>query len=222
MMKPRVSFMQKQAISGVIFDLDGVICSTDESHYEAWKAIADQEGIVFDRRINNRLRGVSRMASLEIILQKAHRPYSEEEKEALCAKKNALYRELLGQMSPASVSPDVLLTLKSLREKKIPMAIGSSSKNTGLILQRIGLEKAFDAIADGNEITHSKPNPEVFLLAARKLGLPPQRCLVVEDAESGLEAAKNGGFVSAGIGPSKDDPLAEHSLTKLSDILALF
>ncbi len=209
-------------LSGVIFDLDGVICSTDEYHYEAWKRIADQEGVVFDRLINNRLRGVSRMASLEIILQKAHRPYTEEEKEALCAKKNALYRELLNQMSPASVSPDVLLTLRSLRKKKIPMAIGSSSKNTMLILEKIGLDKAFDAIADGNEITHSKPNPEVFLLAAKKLALPPEECLVVEDAESGLLAAKNGGFHSAGISPSAQSPLAEHSLSKLSDILPLF
>jgi beta-phosphoglucomutase len=209
-------------LSGVIFDLDGVICSTDEYHYEAWKRIADQEGVVFDRLINNRLRGVSRMASLEIILQKAHRPYTEEEKEALCSKKNALYRELLNQMSPASVSPDVLLTLKSLRKKKIPMAIGSSSKNTMLILEKIGLDKAFDAIADGNEITHSKPNPEVFLLAAKKLALPPEECLVVEDAESGLLAAKNGGFHSAGISPSAQSPLAEHSLSKLSDILPLF
>ena len=209
-------------LSGVIFDLDGVICSTDEYHYEAWKRIADQEGVVFDRLINNRLRGVSRMASLEIILQKAHRPYTEEEKEALCSKKNALYRELLNQMSPASVSPDVLLTLKSLRKKKIPMAIGSSSKYTMLILEKSGLDKAFDAIADGNEITHSKPNPEVFLLAAKKLALPPEECLVVEDAESGLLAAKNGGFHSAGISPSAQSPLAEHSLSKLSDILPLF
>jgi beta-phosphoglucomutase len=128
----------------------------------------------------------------------------------------------LNQMSPASVSPDVLLTLKSLRKKKIPMAIGSSSKNTILILEKIGLDKAFDAIADGNEITHSKPNPEVFLLAAKKLALPPEECLVVDDAESGLLAAKNGGFVSAGIGPSAQNPLAEHSLSKLSDILPLF
>jgi beta-phosphoglucomutase len=206
-------------ILGVVFDLDGVICSTDEYHYEAWKAIADEEGIPFDREINNQLRGVSRLDSLNIILRKACRTYSDLEKAALCEKKNELYKSLLTKMSPRSVSPDVIMTLGVLKKRGIPTAIGSSSKNTKLILSKIGLLGDFDAIADGTEITHSKPDPEVFLLAAKKINLDPSVCLVVEDAESGLLAAERGGFLRAGIGPASKSPLAQYSLSKLSDLL---
>jgi len=206
-------------ILGVVFDLDGVICSTDEYHYEAWKTIADEEGIPFDREINNQLRGISRLDSLNIILRKACRTYSDSEKAALCEKKNELYKSLLSQMSPSSVNPDVIMTLGALKKRGIPTAIGSSSKNTKLILSKIGLLGEFDAIADGTEITHSKPDPEVFLLAAKKIGLDPSKCLVVEDAESGLLAAERGGFFRAGIGPARNSPLAQFSLTKLSDLL---
>jgi beta-phosphoglucomutase len=214
--------MKKQEVQAVVFDLDGVICSTDEWHYQAWKKLADEEGIPFDRNINNRLRGVSRLASLNIILEKATRAYTNEEKAVLCDKKNKMYRELLASMTPADVSPDVLLTLRTLRKKGVPMAIGSSSKNTSFILAKIGLDAFFDAVADGTEITHSKPNPEVFLLAARKLGVKPQNAVVVEDAESGIAAANAGGFLSAGIGPMATSPLAKVHLAKLSDLLKLF
>jgi beta-phosphoglucomutase len=122
--------MNYPEIRGVVFDLDGVICSTDEYHYEAWKAIADREGIPFDRTINNQLRGISRRDSFEIILKKASRSYSEEEKEKLCTLKNEIYRKLLAKMSPSDVSEDVLRTLKELRKRGIRTAIGSSSKNT--------------------------------------------------------------------------------------------
>lgn len=213
--------MGEKIIRAIVFDLDGVICSTDECHYEAWKVIADGEGIPFDKTVNDRLRGISRFDSLNILLEKAKRVYSEKEKADLCEKKNELYRSFLKSMSPASVSEDVLYTLEELQKRKIPFAIGSSSKNTKLILERVGLQDAFAAIADGTEISHSKPDPEVFLLAARKLGAEPHTTLVVEDAESGLLAAKRGGFRSAGIGPSEKSPLADYSLSKLSDILSL-
>jgi beta-phosphoglucomutase len=209
-------------LAAVIFDLDGVICSTDHYHYLAWKALADEEGIPFDETINNRLRGVSRLSSLEIILEKAPRRYSEEEKERLCEKKNTLYRSFLTAMSPASVSPEVRLTLLSLRKAGIPMAIGSSSKNTPLILEKIGLSSFFDAVADGNEITHSKPDPEVFLLAAKKIQQKPEVCLVVEDAVSGILAAKRGHFQSASIGEIARSADPDITLTVLSDILPLF
>ncbi len=173
----------------IIFDLDGVICSTDEYHYQAWKALADRLGIPFDRTINNRLRGVSRMESLEIILEKAECEYTPDEKAAFAEEKNTLYRELLHQMSAADLSGEVRQTLNALCDKGVRVAIGSSSKNTPFILDRIGLGDFLEAVADGNCITHSKPHPEVFLKAAAMLGLDPADCLVVEDAHAGVEAA---------------------------------
>ena len=204
---------------GIIFDLDGVLCSTDEYHYRAWKALADRLGIPFDRERNNLLRGVSRMQSLDIILEKADRAYSEQEKAAFAEEKNALYRQLLGGMSPDDLTEDVRRTLRELRKTAVRLAIGSSSKNTPFILERLGLSGFFDAVADGNCITHSKPHPEVFLKAAELLGLPPRDCLVVEDAHAGVEAAAAGGFDCAAMGDAKDDPRAAYHLKRLSDLL---
>ena len=204
---------------GIIFDLDGVLCSTDEYHYQAWKALADRLNIPFDRERNNLLRGVSRMQSLDIILEKADRAYSEEEKAAFAEEKNALYRQLLGGMSPDDLTEDVRRTLRELRKTEVRLAIGSSSKNTPFILERLGLSGFFDAVADGNCITHSKPHPEVFLKAAELLGLSPRDCLVVEDAHAGVEAAAAGGFDCAAMGDAKDDPRAAYHLKRLSDLL---
>lgn len=158
-------------IEAVIFDLDGVICSTDEYHYEAWKSIADSIGVPFDRTVNNRLRGISRMNSLEIILERYPGQLSQAEKEALAEQKNEQYKTLLMQMGQKDLSADTKDTLDTLRKAGYLLAIGSSSKNTPLILRQIGLEGFFDAVADGNQITHSKPDPEVFLLAAQLLGV---------------------------------------------------
>ena len=186
---------------GIIFDLDGVICSTDEYHYRAWKAMADSLAIPFDRTVNNRLRGVSRMASLEIILEQYHGPaLSEADKSRLAAQKNDLYRKSLENMSPADLSAEVKTTLDALRAAGCKLAIGSSSKNTPFILERIGLGRYFDAVSDGNSITKSKPDPEVFLKAAQRLGLAPADCLVVEDAVSGAQAGHAGGFAVACVG----------------------
>lgn len=205
--------------AGIIFDLDGVICSTDDYHYLAWKALADRLGIEFDRTINNRLRGVSRMESLEIILEKSTVAYSEEEKVAFATEKNDLYRELLHQMSEKDLTQEVKNTLEALRGKGLKLAIGSSSKNTPFILERLGLGDFFDAVADGNCITHSKPHPEVFLKAADMIGLEPSVCLVVEDAKAGVEAAVAGGFDCAAIGDAKDDPRAKWHLDSFGDLL---
>ena len=190
-------------IKGVIFDLDGVLVFTDKYHYQAWKRLADEEGIEFNESINDRLRGVSRMASLEIILEKATKPYTQEEKEAMAEKKNAYYRELLNNLTPDDVTNESRQFLDELKEKGIKIAVGSSSKNTPLILEKIGLDKVFDAVIDGNMITKSKPDPEVFLKAASALGLEPEECLVIEDAEAGIQAASDGGFTPVGIGPAK-------------------
>ena len=204
---------------GIIFDLDGVICTTDEYHYLAWKALADRLGIPFDRERNNLLRGVSRMASLDIVLQKADKTYSESEKTAFAEEKNTLYRQYLGQMSPRDLPEEVRTTLQTLRNAGFLLAIGSSSKNAPFILERIGLGQFFDAVADGNCISHSKPHPEVFLKAAQMLDLSVSDCLVVEDAHAGVEAAAAGGFDCAAIGDAKDDSRATWHLNCFSDIL---
>ena len=206
----------------IIFDLDGVICFTDHYHYLAWKGLADSLGIPFDERKNDRLRGVSRMASLEIVLEEYQGPtLSEEEKVALATKKNDLYRTYLQSMTPADLSSEVRDTLNALREKGLKLAIGSSSKNTPLILERIGLSGFFDAVSDGNNITRSKPDPQVFTMAAEMLGLAPEKCLVVEDAEAGVQAATAGGFHSAGIGPAAESGLATYALSTFSDLTKL-
>ena len=204
---------------GVIFDLDGVICSTDEYHYLAWKALANRLGIPFDRERNNLLRGVSRMASLEIILEKADRAYTEEEKNAFAEEKNTLYRSLLGRMSASDLSDEVRATLDALRAQGLKLAIGSSSRNTPFILDRIGLGRYFDAVADGNCITRSKPDPEVFLKAASFLGLDPGVCLVVEDAHAGVQAARAGGFDCAAMGDAREDALADYHMMSFAELL---
>jgi len=203
----------------IIFDLDGVLVSTDEYHYQAWKKIADEEGIYFDRAINNRLRGVSRMESLEIILERAHKTYTQAEKEALAQRKNDYYKELLGNLTASDTLQGVRETLIDLRQKDVHIAVGSSSKNTMRILKQVGLENAFDAIADGTEITHSKPDPEVFLLAAQKLGAKPENCLVVEDAPAGVQAGVNAGMQVAGIGEAAKVPQVAFTLQEIRDLL---
>lgn len=206
------------AFKGVIFDLDGVICFTDEYHYLAWKAMADSIGVEFDRTINNRLRGVSRMASLEIILERSAVAYSAEEKLALATKKNDLYKEYLKQMSPSDLSTEVKATLDALRDAGLKLAIGSSSKNTPFILGQLGLEGFFDAVSDGNNITNSKPDPEVFLKAAQFLGLKPEDCLVVEDAVSGAEAGHRGGFRVACVGDASKAGVGDYNLRSIAQL----
>lgn len=206
----------------VIFDLDGVICFTDKYHYQAWKKIADQQNIYFDEKINNRLRGVSRMESLEIILERANRRYSEAEKEALAAEKNEIYKKLLENMTPADLPEEVKDILDELKSRGMKVAIGSSSKNTKLILKRIGLEGYFDVISDGTNIKNSKPDPEVFQKAADMLGLGPEECLVVEDAEAGILAAHRGGFKSAGIGEASGYHLTDYPLGRMKDLTDIF
>lgn len=208
-------------IKGIIFDLDGVICFTDEFHYLAWKKLADREGIYFDRIINNRLRGVSRMASLDIVLEKSSRVYSDEEKLEMATFKNNIYREYLKQMTPKDLSDDVLNTLKTLKEKGIKISIGSSSKNTKLILTNIGIIDMFDTIVDGNDIKNSKPDPEVFIKARESLNLQKDECYVVEDAYAGIDAANASGVKSIGIGDASKYEKASFKIEKLSDILKL-
>lgn len=204
-----------------IFDLDGVLCFTDKYHFRAWKALADRLGIPFDESVNDRLRGVSRMASLEIILSLGSASYSEEEKAAFAEEKNELYRTFLKGMTPSDITQEVRSTLDELRRRGYRLAIGSSSKNTPLILERTDMAKYFDAVSDGNNITHSKPDPEVFLKAAEFLGLRPEECYVVEDAEAGIDAGSAGGFTTVGIGPAAHYAKTDMPIRTFADILQL-
>lgn len=207
-------------IKGFIFDLDGVIVFTDQFHYKAWKTLADEIGVYFDEKINHRLRGVSRMESLEIILEQYHeRELSMQEKEILAEKKNRIYRSLLDTMTPDDVTDEVRDTLAELRKKGYKLAIGSSSKNAKYILKKVALTDAFDAISDGTNISKSKPDPEVFVKAAQFLNLVPEKCMVVEDADVGIQAAKTGGMYAAGIGEAAMCPKADIVLSEFSEIL---
>lgn len=206
----------------VIFDLDGVIVSTDKFHYIAWKNVADSMGIYFDEAINNRLRGVSRMDSLDIILEKyTGKPLSQDEKNEITTKKNDIYVELLKTMTPQEVSQEVRETLAEIRNRGYKISLGSSSKNAKFILEQVGLINAFDKISDGNNINRSKPNPEVFLKAAEFLKVSPQRCLVVEDAAAGIEAGIAGGMKTAAIGDAIKCKKSNYCLNTFSELLKI-
>ena len=202
-------------MQGVIFDLDGVLVSTDELHYQAWKKLADELGITdFNREDNVRQRGVSRMASLEVVLEKGDKEYSEEEKVEMAERRNDYYKEMLQSLDDSAVLPGAFDTLKMLRDRGILTAVGSASKNAPLILEKTGLLPLIDKISCGLDVTKSKPDPEVFLVAASKLELTPENCLVVEDAKAGIDAAKAGGMKSLGVGPFHEELGADfHSRT---------
>lgn len=193
---------------------------TDHFHYLAWKDLADKLGVYFDEIINNRLRGVSRMQSLDIILERSEKEYSDEEKVLFATEKNERYRDYLKTMTYDDVTKEVRTTLDRLKERGIKIAIGSSSKNARFILDQVQLN-VFDAISDGNNISHSKPDPEVFLKASEFLGIEPKYCLVVEDAVSGIEAGKNAGMLTASVGDARDSKVGDYLLNSFSDILSI-
>ena len=203
-------------IKAVIFDLDGVIVSTDECHYKAWKKMADEEDIYFDKEINNRLRGVSRADSLEIILEQAEKEYSIIEKEQMSERKNNYYKEFIAGLTPDDILPGAMKTLEELKSNGIKIAIGSSSKNTPIILKQIGLDNYFDAVSDGNNISKSKPDPEVFLKAADMLGIPYTECAIVEDADAGVEAGKRAGMKTVAVHGAKEADVELDDLENLS------
>ena len=205
-------------MKAVIFDLDGVLVSTDEYHFQAWKQLANEENIYFDRKINERLRGVSRMDSLEIILERSRISYRAEEKKTLASRKNGYYISNIENLTPNDMLPGALVSINRLKEAGKLIAIGSSSKNTLLILEKLGIKEYFDAIVDGNQIKNSKPDPEVFLLGAQKMNVKPEECLVVEDAASGVEAGKSAGMKVLGVGSAKNHPLADYRANSLAGI----
>lgn len=190
-------------IEACIFDLDGVVVDTAKYHFIAWRALAEELGFEFTLEDNERLKGVSRMQSLEILLSVGGLQYSEKEKLAMAEMKNALYVSYIEKMTPDEILPGVEKFLQELRKNKIKVALGSASKNAPIILERIGLSSLFDAVIDGNSITEAKPNPEVFLKGAETLHVDPQNCVVFEDAIAGIEAAQNAGMYCVGIGQSE-------------------
>ena len=186
-------------VRGFIFDLDGVLTDTAEFHYRAWQRLADEEGLPFSRAANEFLRGVSRRESLELIL--AGRQYPEDQIQAMMARKNSYYLEAIKSITPAHLLPGARELLEELRAAGLKAALGSASKNAAEVIERLGIGSLFDAIADGHSVANPKPAPDLFLFAAKELGLTPAESVVVEDAAAGIEAAIAGGFRSVGLGP---------------------
>jgi beta-phosphoglucomutase len=183
-----------------IFDLDGVIVDTAKYHFLAWKRLANSLGFDFSQADNERLKGVSRTRSLEILLEIGGLEMDEKAKTQLAACKNDWYVESISKLNSSEILPGATEYIQHLRSRGIKTAIGSASKNTPLILDRLRIRTLFDAIVDGNQVSKAKPDPEVFLLAAKELGIPPSNCVVFEDAEAGIHAALNAGMGAIGIG----------------------
>jgi beta-phosphoglucomutase len=190
-------------LKACIFDLDGVIVDTAKYHYLAWKKLAVMLNINFTEEDNERLKGVSRMASLDIILEIGRMKIDDRMKEEYAALKNKWYLDYIGRMTPDEILPGSLEFISELRNAGIKTALGSASKNTPLILERLGIAKLFDAVADGNSVKKAKPDPEVFLAASKMLGVLPKDCVVFEDAVAGVESALNAGMLCIGIGSKK-------------------
>ncbi len=206
-------------IKGIIFDLDGVLVSTDELHYQAWKRLADELGITgFTREDNERQRGVSRMASLEVVLEKSDKTYTEEEKVELAERKNSYYLELLQKMDKGATLEGVYDVLSDLKKKNLLLSVGSASKNAPMILDKTILSPYLNQVSCGLDTTKSKPDPEVFLVAARKMGLEPKDCVVVEDSAAGIQAAKAGGMRSLGVGPFYQTLGADYAYPSLAKV----
>jgi beta-phosphoglucomutase len=185
---------------GVIFDLDGVITDTARYHYLAWKRLADELNIYFDEKINERLKGVSRLESLEIILERSNKKYSQEEKEYYANKKNEYYKEFIKNITPKDLLPGALEFIEELRKRGIKTAIASVSKNAFTIIENLGIGDKFDYIVDTNNIKKGKPDPEIFLNASYNIGLSPQKCIGIEDSAVGIIAIKRAGMFAVGVG----------------------
>lgn len=205
-------------VKGCIFDMDGVIVDTAKFHFKAWHRLADSLGIPFTETQNEELKGVSRVDSLEKILRWGNMELDNTRKQELMNLKNKWYLGFAEQVKPDEMLPGTLMFLEECRKNQVKIALGSSSKNAILILEKLGIIGFFDSIVDGNKITLSKPNPEVFLRAAGELGLLPSECVVFEDAISGVEAAKSGGFYCVGIGEESILNKADRVVTSLADV----
>ncbi|MTI71749.1 MAG: beta-phosphoglucomutase [Firmicutes bacterium] len=198
-------------IKACIFDLDGVIVDTAKYHYKSWKKLAHTLGFDFPKEDNERLKGVSRMESLEILLKIGKIKKTPKEKKALADKKNDWYRKYISQMDESEILPGAKEFIKILKRHNIKVALGSSSKNAMTILKQIKMTDEFDTIIDGTQIKKAKPSPDIFLLAAEKLNINPKQCVVFEDAKSGIKAAKNANMFVVGVG--SNDALKNADMT---------
>lgn len=203
--------------NGVIFDLDGVITDTARYHYLAWKKLADELKIYFDEVINERLKGISRIESFEIILEKCDRKYSNEEKEYYANKKNEYYKEMIKNITPEDLLPGVVDFIDELKKRGIKTAIASVSKNAFAVIENLKIINKFDYIVDANEIRNGKPDPEIFLNAAKNIGISPERCIGIEDSAAGITAIKRSGMFAVGVGNPETVKDADLILKDLSD-----
>ena len=207
--------MSKKAF---IFDLDGVIVDTAKYHYLAWRELAIQLGFDFTMEQNERLKGVSRVRSLEILLDLGKVHLEEDQKSKYLKEKNEQYLQYIAKMDHSEILPGIDDLLHYLKLNKVPFSLGSASKNARLILETLDLIDLFDAIVDGNDVSTAKPDPEVFLIAAQKLGVLPEDCIVIEDAQAGIEAANKAGMVSIGIGDAGVLHEADFKLNNTSEL----
>jgi beta-phosphoglucomutase len=203
-------------IKAFIFDLDGVLVDTAEYHYRGWKRLADEEGLPFDRKANDALRGISRRESLLLILKGRSLP--EDKIQEMMERKNRYYVEFIQEITPADMLPGACELLLEIRSAGLKSAIGSASKNTCQVLENLGIASLFDAISDGYSVTNPKPAPDLFLHAASQLGFPPSECVVVEDAAAGIQAAQAGGFHSIGLGPPERVGFADLIYSSLANV----
>lgn len=192
-----------------LFDLDGVLVDTAKFHFLAWKQLADRLGIDFTEQDNEKLKGVSRVESLDILLKLGDKQYSESEKNAMAEEKNQSYVKYIQKMDASEILPGVLTTLKALQKRQIKIGLGSASKNTAIILENTGLGQYFDVIIDGNVVRNAKPDPEVFIKGAECLAIDNHDCVVFEDSEAGCQAAKSAGMYAVGVGQAINLPSAD-------------
>ncbi len=207
-------------VGAVIFDLDGVLVDTAKYHFRGWKRLADELGIPFTEEDNERLKGVSRMESLEIILEIGGKSFSDDEKQKLADRKNGYYQEYIQDMSEDEILPGARELLRALRERGTKLAVASASKNGATIVRRIRLDPYFDARVFGQDIEHSKPHPEIFLISAERLGESPGHCIVVEDAAAGIEAARRAGMRAVGVGSEEHLGEADLVVAGLDEVTA--
>lgn len=208
-------------IKAVIFDLDGVLAKTDSLHYLSWKRISENHHLSFDKDLNNLLRGVSREECLKIILDHNKACLSEEDFDKVCDEENKNYSALALNVTPNDLFPNAVEVLKEIKQKGIKLAIGTGSKHAQIVIDKLGIRKFFDVIVDGTMFHNPKPDPECFMLCARLLKVNPVDALVIEDADSGILAANDGGFNSVSIRQTSDNVIADHYIEKLDDVLLL-
>lgn len=202
----------------LIFDLDGVMTDTAQTHYLAWKRLADEIAVPFDRRINARLKGVDRMASLEIILERATRAYDDREKRLLAERKNGYYRDAIAGTTPDDLFPGVLELLADARSRGLKLGLASASRNATALLERLEIADRFDCVADAARVQRAKPDPEIFLAAAAGMEVDPALCIGIEDAAAGVRAIHAAGMAAIGIGDAVELGAADAVLPTIADL----